>query len=197
MGEADARLLGLAAPAVSVMGDGAYSPFKSGSLQNRPKFFTESNPGYRMSFLQKIIAAGGLLLLGSVLVIGAGNLLAGEETCYTKSNADPKTTYCLVEEEPIDLQVENWHEDPHDVSIRVSEGSDVIYSETVTVNSPEGVTIEDVIRSPGEYHVQATLETGENDSMTMTVEERHCLECVKLVRVTSDGDLWVATPPRG
>lgn len=147
-----------------------------------------------MVTLQKVIFVGGALLLGSALIAGAGDLL-GEETCDTR--ADPESTFCPVEDEPIDLRIENWHEDPHDVSVRVSDSSGVVYSETVTVNSQEKRTLEDVIRAPGEYHVQATLETGRSDSTTLTVEKRHCLECPKLVRVTSDGDLRVATPPRG
>lgn len=134
-------------------------------------------------------------MLGSVLVMGAGSLL-GEDTCY-ETRGDPESSLCLVEAKPIDLLVDNWHDDPHTVSVRISDSSGVVYSETVRLDSREQRTLEDVIQSPGEYHVQATLETGERESTTMTVERRHCLECPKLVRVTTDGDLRVVTRKRG
>ena len=165
---------------------------------------------------------GAMLLVFSAMVIGAELLGADEQSpvadapgtessaaengderekrnvegpCYMVTDVDPKTTYCRVEERPVDLRVENFHGEAHNVSIRIANSSGVVYTENVTLGARGEfgwqTRFEDVIRVPDEYRIRGTLERGGNNSMALHVDEYYCESCTPRIQIGRDGEIDV------
>ena len=86
---------------------------------------------------------------------------------------------CLVDEKPVDLRIDNFGNESHDVSVRIiKNGSTVTYKNNLTIEpaGSDGYTrlvLEDVIDAPGEYEIRATVDGKYSDSVTWTIGERY------------------------
>ena len=104
-----------------------------------------------------------------------------EEVCIlgTPSDIDGGGQECLVDEKPVDLRIENFGNESHDVSVRIiKNGSTVTYKNNLTIEpaGSDGYTrlvLEDVIDAPGEYEIRATVDGKYSDSVTWTIGERY------------------------
>lgn len=141
-----------------------------------------------------------LLVLGILTFVILFGYLGGESTpdvreriemsddnCYTDyEKGDPAPTYCLLEEEPPDIRIKNWHDKRHNVSVRIFENSTVTYSANSTLDAASGGVesriLTDVVRTPGNYTIEGTVDGQRNDSYTDTVED---------IYVGDGGPKWV------
>jgi hypothetical protein len=104
-----------------------------------------------------------------------------EEVCIlgTPSDIDQGGPECLVDEKPVDLRIDNFGNESHDVSVRIiKNGSTVTYKNNLTIEpaGSDGYTrlvLEDVIDAPGEYEIRATVDGKYSDSVTWTIGERY------------------------
>jgi hypothetical protein len=114
------------------------------------------------------------------------------DDCYT-TTGDPTLEYCLIEKEPPDLDLRNHQDETRTLSVLISKNASVVYSENITMEGGEIHVLEDILRTPGEYEIRASLGDGPSDSMTWVVDERNCVNCGRVIRITSGGDV-VAEP---
>ncbi|USZ71179.1 hypothetical protein [Natronosalvus halobius] len=128
---------------------------------------------------------------------GDGSALS-DEICYTDSTkGDPTPTYCLVEERPPNLLIENRHASDHDVTVQVIENSSVIYSENISIaassDQPTRHVLKDVIQSPGEYTIRGTVDSETSDEYVESLDERYVEMAGEqwVIRITADGDVVV------
>lgn len=97
----------------------------------------------------------------------------------TPSDIDQGGPECLVDKKPVDLRIDNFGNESHDVSVRIiKNGSTVTYKNNLTIEpaGSDGYTrliLEDVIDAPGEYEIRATVDGKYSDSVTWTIGERY------------------------
>lgn len=106
----------------------------------------------------------------------AERINASDGPCHLDTTkGDPKPTYCLLEKKPPDIAVRNWHHESHNVTVQIVEKSTVIYSANRSLESGSDGTVrhvlEDVVKTPGNYTIRATLNGQRTDTYTDSVED--------------------------
>jgi len=137
-----------------------------------------------MEFSRRTTIAVVVLLLFSAWVTAAALLDWGQQSdgpCEVK--CDPCTTFCPVEERPVDLRIDNLRINAHNVTVQVANGSGELYAETVEVDGQAERVLDDVIDTPGEYRIRARLDTEEKDSLTVQVDDRYIAESTPIIRI--------------
>lgn len=148
-------------------------------------------------FVVTIVAFSGCLAGVSPTNGGDGSDLS-DEVCYTDdTKGDPTPTYCLVEEKPPDLLVENRHDREHDVTVQVIENSSATYTTNISIaassDQPVRHVLQDVIQSPGEYTIRGTVDYETSDEYVEPLDERYVETADEqwVIRITEDGDVVV------
>lgn len=146
------------------------------------------------------------IVLCVMIVAGAGCAGDGEaaygypddppadEECVYPTRVDPAIPKCLVSSHPPDLEVANYHNESHQLSVEVTfESGETLYSDTLSMAAKNTSYVEeDVFDEPGNYTISATRNGSETVVETWSLPERYVGDgdAAWRVGISHSGDLF-------